>query len=710
MKQIFQNLKSGSTEVLNIPIPKVAPGHILIQSQRTLVSAGTERMLVEFGKAGYLKKARQQPDKVKMIFDKIKTDGLQPTLEAVFNKLDEPLPLGYCNAGIVSEIGEGVTGFNVGDRVISNGKHAEFVIAPINLVAKIPDGVTDDVAAFTVAGAISLQGLRLANPTLGETVAVIGLGLIGQLTIQLLMANGCQVIGMDFDSHRLSLAAKMGAKVVDLSNVKDVVSATNVFSRGRGIDAAIITASTKSNDPVSQAAQMCRKRGRIILVGTSGLQLSRADFYEKELTFQVSCSYGPGRYDLNYEEKGNDYPIGFVRWTEQRNFEAILDMMVNERLNLESLISHQFDIDDAKSAYGLMLSDKASLGILLKYPQISETIADLRKIEASNIKRPEIALIEGQVNLGFIGAGQYAKSTLIPAFKKTGVRLSSIASINGVSGLKATQKFGFLENVTDSQIVIENPHHNAIVIATRHDSHAELVMSALKANKHVFVEKPLCLSLTDIDKIKAAYQKPRSKHLASNFPILMVGFNRRFAPHIIKIKDILKSVSEPKCFVMNVNAGFIPPDHWVHDRQIGGGRIIGEVCHFIDLLRFLAESPITGWQRLTMKSEMDDTVSIQLAFADGSIGSINYFANGNKSLVKERLEVFAEGGVLQLDNFRKLTGFGWKNFDKMRLWKQDKGQQACVTAFVDAIQSGGKSPIPFEEIIEVSQISIELAS
>lgn len=710
MKQILQNLKSGQTGVVNLPVPNALAGQLLIQSHRTLVSSGTERMLIEFGKAGYIEKARQQPDKVRLVLNKIKTDGPQATIEAVLNKLDQPMPLGYCNAGTVTEIGANVHNFAVGDRVVSNGKHAEFVNIPINLAAKIPTSVSDDHAAFTVAGAIALQGIRLAEPTLGETVAVIGLGLIGQLTVQLLKANGCRVIGFDFDSDRLSIAANAGAEVVDLSRSQDPVAAANVFSRLRGVDAALITANAKSSDPVHQAAQMCRKRGRIILVGVAGLELSRADFFEKELTFQVSCSYGPGRYDPDYEIKGNDYPIGFVRWTEQRNFEAVLDMMADGRLNMAPLISHQFNIDHAEDAYALIMGSTPSLGILLRYPHENQVNQNQIFSKQAQNQNHGANIKDSPVRLGFVGAGEYAMSKLMPAFKQADVSLSFVASNSGVNGLSAVKKFGFECNVTNGHDAINNLDVNTIVVATHHNSHAEYILSGLQARKNVFVEKPLCLTMQDLAKIERAYRNSGAMVDGEFSPILMVGFNRRFAPHTIKIKSLLSMISEPKSFVMTVNAGSIDARHWTQDTEIGGGRIIGEACHFIDLLRHLAASPIAGWQRLTLDSATNDTTSIQLAFLDGSIGTIHYFANGSKSLAKERLEIFAQGGVLQLDNFRKLTAHGWKGFDGMRMWKQEKGHEACVRAFVNAVKNGLSSPIPLDELLEVSRISIEIAS
>jgi predicted dehydrogenase/threonine dehydrogenase-like Zn-dependent dehydrogenase len=705
MKQVLQNLKTGITEVAELPVPAVRRGQLLIATSQTLVSAGTERMLIEFGKAGWLEKARQQPDKVRMVVDKIKTDGLMPTLEAVFNKLDQPLPLGYCNVGRVAALGDGVSGFDVGDRVISNGKHAEAVSVPVNLCAKVPDTVSDEEAAFVVLGAIALQGIRLVQPTLGETVVVTGLGLIGLVTVQLLRAHGCRVLGLDFDPEKLAIARQFGAEVVDLAAGQDPVAAAKAYSRGRGVDAVIVTAATKSSEPMHQAALMCRKRGRIVLVGVTGLELSRADFFEKELTFQVSCSYGPGRYDASYEEKGNDYPIGFVRWTEQRNFEAVLDMMADGRLDVKPLISHRFEIADAAQAYELVGGGSRSLGILLRYPGLSiDTAARTVGVTAVESRGTIASDARG---VSFIGSGNYATSVLVPAFKAAGARLCSVASAAGVSGLHAARKFGFEETTTEAERLFGDPATEAVVITTRHDSHAQYVLRAIEAGKHVFVEKPLCLTTGELVAIEAAVAARRA--LGAPAPMLMVGFNRRFAPHVQRIRQLLSGTAGPKAFVMTVNAGAIPVDHWTQDSATGGGRILGEACHFIDLLRFLADSPIARWERTDMESPTNDTVALQLRFANGSLGTILYFANGSKAFPKERLEVFAAGRVLQLDNFRKLTGFGWPGFSGMKLWRQDKGQKECVRHFLNALASGGPSPIPLEDVLEVSRVSIEIA-
>ena len=711
MKQILQSLKTGTTEVAEIPCPAVKRGQLLIRSSHTLVSAGTERMLVEFGQANWLDKARQQPDKVRMVLDKIKTDGLMPTVEAVFNKLDQPLPLGYCNVGTILEAGVGVNGFAPGDRVVSNGKHAEVVSVPLNLCARVPDAVPDEEAAFTVLGAIALQGIRLVQPTLGETVVVTGLGLIGLVAVQLLRAHGCRVLGLDFDANKLALAKSFGAEVVDLASGQDPVAEALSFSRGRGVDAVVITASTKSNEPVHQGALMCRKRGRIVLVGVTGLELSRADFYEKELSFQVSCSYGPGRYDPSYEERGNDYPVGFVRWTEQRNLEAVLDMMASGRLDVKPLISHRFALENADEAYSLVGGAGPSLGILLQYPcaeiqpdvVLRQTTVQLggmgRHAAIAMTNGGDSAIHVAAASLGFVGSGNYATAVLIPAFKAAGARLKTVASSGGVSGLHAGRKFGFEDTTTDTAAVFSDSQVNAVVVTTRHDSHAGFVLQALKAGKHVFVEKPLCLTLGELAQIEAAASKP----------IVMVGFNRRFAPQVQKINELLKGVTGPKSLVMTVNAGAIPAAHWTQDLEVGGGRIIGEACHFIDLLRFLAGSRIASHQVTEMDSQSGDSVSISLKFEDGSLGVVHYLSNGSKAFPKERLEVFAAGRVLQLDNFRKLKGFGWPGFNKMNLWRQDKGQKACAAAFVKAISTGGPAPIPFDQILEVARVSIEVA-
>ena len=702
MKQVLQSLRSGLTEVVEVPVPKVSCNSLLIQTTKSLISKGTESMLIEFGKANWIEKVLKQPDKVNMVVDKIRTDGIKTTFDTVFHKLEKPVPMGYCNVGFISEVGDGINNFSIGDRVVSNGNHAEFVDVPANLCVKVPNSISDEEASFTVLGAIALQGIRLAKPTIGESVAVIGLGLVGLITVQLLLANGCRVLGLDFDLEKLKLAKKFGAEVVDLSK-EDPKAKSNIFSRGRGLDAVIITAATKSDKPIHQAAEISRKRGRIILIGQTGLKLSRDDFYKKELSFQVSASYGPGRYDENYEKKGQDYPFGFVRWTAQRNFEAVLDMLDKGALDVKSLISHRFDITKAVEAYKVLVEPNSSLGILLDYSEndFKEKITKVYLSKDYKLEKINNNQKHQKLRVSFLGSGNYATSILIPSFKNAGVELISTTSNSGVSGLHAGKKYNFLETTTDSDKIFEDKNIDLVVISSRHDSHAKYVLKAIQSNKHVYVEKPLCLTLEELTEIKKAY---------SNSNTIMIGFNRRFAPQVQKIKNLLKDINTTKAMIMTVNAGQISKDHWTQNLEIGGGRIVGEVCHFIDLLRFLVGEKIVDYRLKAMKASLKDTVSIQLSFLDGSIGTIHYLANGPKSFPKERLEIFSAGKVLQLDNFRKLTGFGWSNFNKMNLWKQNKGHGDCIKTFIDSLVRNNVSPININEIFEVSEISIKLAN
>ena len=706
MKQILQNISNGETQLLEVPCPQVKKGQLLISTTKSLVSVGTERMLIDFGKSSWVAKARSQPDKVKMVLDKVKTDGLMTTIDTVRSKLDQPLPLGYCNVGIVQDNGK--TSFKVGTRVISNGNHAEIVRVVENLCAEIPDNVDDESAGFTVLASIAMQGIRIASPNIGEVVVVTGLGLIGLITVQILRANGCRVLGIDFDSSKCALARQFGAETVDLSQDENPIFKANAFSRGRGVDAVIITASTKSNEPVSQAATMCRKRGRVVLVGVVGLELSRADFYQKEISFQVSCSYGPGRYDAEYEEKGHDYPVGFVRWTEQRNFEAVLDLMSSGVLDMKPLISHRFEIEDAINAYKC-LDDQSSLGILLNYSANADELLAKKivKLGESPFYLPQDAVC------GFIGGGNYASRILIPAFKTAGAKLDTLLTSSGVNAVHHGKKNEFVNASTDIFQLLQSNDVNTVVIATQHNLHAKQVVSAINAGKNVFVEKPLALTHVELDAIEHAYEEQIENNI-ENKCRLMVGYNRRFAPHIIKIKSLLANVSEPKSFVMTMNAGAIPSEHWTQDSMIGGGRIIGEACHYIDLMRFLVGAEIIDFTATCMgKADgvdvTDDKASITLTFKDGSFGTILYLANGGKAFPKERIEVFANDGVLQLNNFRKLEGFDWPGFKNDKLRSQDKGQNSCAKAFISSITMGKDAPISFDEIMEVARVSVDIA-
>jgi predicted dehydrogenase/threonine dehydrogenase-like Zn-dependent dehydrogenase len=695
MKQVFQNLRDGRVELVDVPVPLCQPGHLLVATRRSLISSGTERALVEFGQASLLAKARAQPARVRQVLDKIYTNGLLPTVEAVFARLDRPLPLGYCNAGVVLEVGEGVTGFSVGDRVVSNGSHAEVVCVPQNLCAHVPDSVSDDEAAFAVLAAVGLQGIRLVNPTLGESVAVIGLGLVGLMAVQMLVANGCRVLGVDLDTRRLELASQFGAQTVDLSAGADPVAAGLAFSNGRGMDAVLITASTESSDPVHQAAQMSRRRGRIVLVGVTGLELSRADFYEKELTFQVSCSYGPGRYDERYEQRGEDYPFGFVRWTEQRNFQAVLNLMADRKLDVAPLISHAIPQRQAAEAYCLLMEDSSTLGVLLTYPDVGIDLGH-RVQFAPTVRSSGV----GQAVVGVIGAGNFASLVLLPALVKTRAYLKTVASVTGVSAVHAARRFDIQQATSDYHTILEDPDINTVFIATRHHMHGRMVVEALQAGKHVFVEKPLALNREELAAVRDAWEQAADWQL-------MVGFNRRFSPLAVKMCTLLAERSHPLSMIYTVNAGAIPADHWTQDPQTGGGRIIGEGCHFIDLLRYLADQPIIGLEARMMGAApgvavREDKMTILLEFADGSTGAIHYLANGSRRYPKERVEVFSEGRVLVLDDFRALRGYGWRGFKRVRLRRQDKGHKAEVAAFVGRVVEGGDLLIPWRVLEEVT--------
>ena len=700
MKQILQNLGTGETSIVECPAPELKANSLKIATSASLISSGTERMLVDFGASSLIDKARKQPDKVKQAISKIQTDGLYSTFEAISSKMSQPIPLGYSNVGVVQEVSKSIEGFRPGDRVVSNGAHADVVVVKENLCALVPPSVTDEQAAFTVVGSIALQGVRLAKPTLGEAFVVIGTGLIGLLTIQLLKANGCRVMAIDFDPEKLELARKFGATAIDASKEADILSLAENFSRGRGVDGVIITASTDSSEPIKTAANMCRKRARIILVGVVGLEIDREDFYEKEITFQVSCSYGPGRYDQFYEELSQDYPIGFVRWTEKRNFEAFLDLLSSGQINIESLISSRFLFENGEDAYKELLSNSSSLGILLEYKsEVSSRLIDSIKLNQHYRSTQE-------PSVGVIGAGNYASRILIPAIKKTGVRLHTLITENGLSGNVQGKKHGFDNTSTDYAKVLCDDQIDTVFIATRHDSHASLVIECLKHNKNVWVEKPLAINLEELEQIKLTYEKVSSK--IKNGPQLMVGYNRRFSPHAIKIKDLLSNIHSSKSILVTVNAGHIPKDHWTQDPKIGGGRIIGEACHYIDLIRFFVGKKIvkvTSENAEESGSVVKDRSTISLKFEDGSLGTILYLSNGAPNYPKERVEIFSEGKILQLDNFKKMKGFGWKNFKKMNLFQQDKGQLACTLEFIQGLEAGTPT-IASEEIFDVAEATI----
>ena len=690
MKQIIQDLKGGATILEEVPVPQVKSGCVLIKTTRTLVSLGTERMLVEFGKANLIDKARQQPDKVKQTLDKLKTDGIMPTLEAVFNKLGQPLPLGYCNVGRVVAVGKGVTEFSVGDRVASNGNHAEYVCVPKNLVAKVPDGVSDEEAAFTVIGSIGLEGIRLLKPELGETIVVIGLGLIGLIVSQLLRANGCRVVGVEFDQQKLDMAAKWGVIGVNPAKGDDQVKVVEELTNGIGADGVIITASAHDDSIIHNACVMSRKRGRVVLVGVIGLNMRRDDFYKKELTFQVSCSYGAGRYDEEYENKGHDYPIGYVRWTEKRNFEAILYAISTGSLKVAQLITEEVELKDYLQIYGDMRK-RGSIASIIKFP------ADARIDRVVAIEGNRFEATSGKI--GIIGAGNYTSSTVVPCLKKAGAHVKYIASAGGLTAKVLAKKMGAENATSDYKEILGDNEVSLAIITTRHNMHARMVLETLNAGKSVFVEKPLCLNEEELNEIVAAYKA------APKGTTLTVGFNRRFSPFAVKMKQLLGD--GPKNIVATMNAGFIPKDVWVHDMEIGGGRIIGEACHFIDLCSFLAGSKVISVCMNALGENPDestDNASILLRYENGSNAVINYFANGSKSYDKERVEVFSQERILILENWRRLKGYGVKGFSKMS-GSLDKGQKAEFAILNERIQKGGDALIPIDSIINTTKAS-----
>ena len=701
MKQALLELGAGVVSVGQLPAPSARPGTVLVESRASVVSSGTEGMLLKFGRSSLFDKARSQPDRVKDVLEKMATDGLAPTLAAVRDKLGSVLSPGYCQAGVVVECGDPAAPFQAGDRVITNGPHAEIVRVPYNLTARIPVGDLDfAAAAFTPLGAIALQGLRLATPTMGETIVVFGLGLVGQLAVQIVRASGCRCLGLDTDPERVALAERHGATGMVVGE-EDVVRAVRARTDGVGADAVLMTLATDSDEPMHKAAEMSRKRGRIVLVGVTGLNLRRADFYEKELSFQVSCSYGPGRYDPSYEEEGRDYPLPFVRWTEKRNFEAVLQLMADGLLDPEPLISHRFSIDQVSEAYDLLLGDEPSLGIVLTYPS-REPESDQRG-STIPLREPGVAA-PARMTAGIVGAGSFARRTLLPALKSAGCSIRTVVSSSGLSAAVEGTEFGADFASSDADAVFADPEIDTVFVLTRHDSHAPLAIRALKAGKHVFVEKPLALTVEQLRAVDDAQRESGR--------LIMVGFNRRFAPLAVELKDIIDARTGPLSLVVTVNAGHIDPNHWTHDRRQGGGRIVGEACHFIDLGRFLVGAPITELHVQCAREggrPLEDVSHITIGFEDGSTATVHYLATGSRRFPKERIEAFFDGKTASIDNWRRLRTWGLRRRDRLFSRRLDKGHQAEIEAFAGAV-CGGPPPIPPEELLEVSRWSIRAAS
>ena len=693
MKQLIQYFRSGKLEIIEAPEPKATAQSLVVQTTRSLISVGTEKMMLDFGKASYLNKAKQQPERVKQVLDKIKTEGLISTTQAVWSKLNEPTHLGYSNVGTVVQKGAQVDQFKVGQRVVSNGAHAEMVRVPWTLAAAIPDNVGDEEAAFTVAGSICLEGVRLLNPTLGETIVVVGLGLLGQLSAQILQANGCRVLAFDVVDEKVQFAQNFGVEAAlsktTAENVEFVLGKTN----GIGADGVLITASTASEELLSQCALMTRKRGRIVLIGVIPITVPRNLFYEKELSFQVSSAYGPGRYDVHYES-GQDYPLPYVRWTAKRNMEAFLFLLQQKKIAVDKLITHRFPFEKAVQAYETIEKENP-IGIILQYrPEVEKKSVIRISRESANIQG------DSELRIGFIGVGNFAKSVLLPKLKKLNAPVLMVASSDGLSASVAAKKFGIPQAASDRELILQSKEINTVFIGTRHNSHASMVVQALKNGKHVFVEKPLAVTPEQLKDVYRAVQEHPDLHL-------MVGFNRRFSPFSRKLKTQLENRADPLSLIITVNAGHIPMDHWVHDPVMGGGRIIGEGCHFVDLARYLVGAPIreVGAVSTQGHSETDeDKTMILLTFEDGSQAAIHYLSNGNPRFPKERVEVFSSQRIFQIDNFLRLTSYGSPLKD--RSLKQEKGHLEEIQAFLQSIREGQESPIPVEELFEVSVATI----
>jgi predicted dehydrogenase len=719
MKQVVQSFKTGALSVDDVPAPQVSSGAILVHTRASLVSAGTERMVVDFAEKNLLQKARSRPDLVRQTLDKVKREGILTTIEAVQNRLDKPVALGYSCAGVVLAAGSDARGFQAGNAVACAGAgfavHAEVVSVPKNLAVKLPANVDFESAAFTTLGAIALQGIRLAQVELRGIVAVIGLGLLGQLAVQMLKAAGCTVIGMDIQPERAELAIQSGADSA-ATNGEELQAVCHQLSAGHGVDAVLITADTKSNQPVELAGEVARNKGIVVAVGAVGLTIPRKIYYEKELDLRISRSYGPGRYDAEYEEKGHDYPYGYVRWTEQRNMQAFVEMASQKRIDVQPLISHRFQVNDARKAYELIQGKTGEpfLGVILTYPGAPDLSSkkSLRPDESARVEAVAASAGLDQIRLGIIGAGLFANATLLPAIKgERSIKPVGVASGSGLSARATADRYGFSYCTTDMREILSDPNINTVAILTRHHLHARQVIAALEARKHVFVEKPLCLSEEELRQVIAAYdeahatgkQQQGADSSDQARPSLMVGFNRRFAPFVVELKQRLGRVREPLMLHYRVNAGFIPKEHWTQDPEQGGGRLLGEACHFIDLLIHLAASrPVS----VTARAQPDagrysqDNLLITLEFDNGSMGILTYVASGDKSSGKEFLEVFGGGLSARLEDYRSLLiSQAGKRAARAARLRQDKGHRAEWQAMVAHLTGGKPAPISFEEIV-----------
>lgn len=709
MKQVLQNLRTGETSVVEVPVPTPQAGEALVRTSISLVSAGTERSLVSFAEKSLVGKARSRPDLVRQVIDKARREGLLTTAEAAFSRLNQPMPLGYSSSGTIIALGPGIEGLRIGQRVACAGGgyavHAEYGAIPRNLLCLLPDEVDFESGAFATLGAIALHGYRLAEAQIGSRIAVVGLGLLGLLTTEIALAAGCNVLGIDLDPKRVALGKSLGAETTLRA---DAVEAGKTFSRGAGCDAVLICADTPSDDPVELAGELARDRARVVAVGVVGLNLPNKPYYEKEITFLKSRSYGPGRYDPEYEEGGSDYPIGYVRWTEGRNLEAFVELLAKKRVDIKPLITHHYPIDRAVEAYDLIIGklQEPFLGVLLTYPDENTGKPPPQRIEM----RSNGTLPVAGVKLGVLGAGNFANTVLLPAIKKVkGLDCIGIASASGTSAQHAAQRFNFQYAASDHTQILQDPEVNTVAILTRHHLHAQLVVEAVKAGKHVFCEKPLALDEAQLVEIESALLE--ANRAGTTAKILMVGFNRRFAPMAEKLKNFVVGRNEPLAMVYRINAGYIPLKHWLHDPRQGGGRIIGEGCHFIDFLTFLVGVPpeiVSAGGLPDGGRYHEDNVVINLSFPDGSLGTVIYLSNGDKAFPKERVEIFSGGCVAVLDDFRslELIADGRRQATASRL-RQDKGHRLEWQAFVDAILAGGPPPIPYDHLIGVTRASFK---
>ncbi|WP_341199933.1 bi-domain-containing oxidoreductase [Croceibacter atlanticus] len=691
MKQLIQNFKTGDLYVDDVPVPSISQNTVLVENKFSLISAGTERGTVKVGKANLIGKARQRPDLVAQVLQNVKKEGLKATLNKVKTKLDSLKALGYSTSGVVRASMDSNGKFKPGDRVACAGQdyasHAEIVNIPQNLVAKIPDNVSFEDASYTTLGAIALQGVRQAETRLGDKVCVIGLGLLGQLTIQLLKANGCQIFGIDLSNDLVKLAQENGADNALNRADSNLKSTLSTFTDGHGFDSIIITAATPSNDPIELSAEITRKKGKVIVVGAVKMDIPRdPDFYRKELDLRMSCSYGPGRYDINYEENGNDYPYAYVRYTEQRNMETFLALLSSGKISIKHLTTHSFVISEALKAYDIILgkTEEPHIGILLEYPDSNKATSQITTIQKAQAKNYQV---------GFIGAGSFAQSYLIPNVKNLNTTLNTVVTSKGISGKSVAQKFNFLKASTNPDDVLTNKDIQTVFIATPHNSHAKYTINALNENKNVFVEKPLAMTINELNDVKHAYQNSTGK--------LMVGYNRRFSSLASKIKDEIKSSLEPKVVNIRVNAGFLEKEHWIQNPNVGGGRIIGEICHFVDLAQFFTGSKPVNVSAVSINSENaeltpNDNINITITFQNGSIANIMYLANGDKSLPKELIEVFCGGKVGRILDFRSGYLHSGNKIQKLKL--SGKGHKEEVTNFIEVLNSKESELISFESL------------